>query len=377
MRMGTFQLHSIPPWSTSTDVAREQFAQMQAAEDAGFHELWLAEHNSRDYGMIGNTAALATALAVATTNIRISTAVCRLPLHNPLHVAEDLAYADVMSGGRVDLGVGRGYDLQEFGSYGVPFEERDERWQESFNAIRQIWRTGQTEFAGNYHRAGQGKFLPVPLTPGGPPIYVMVSGSASSIKMAAELLLPIASGSGPTPEELRTRLDMYAQLASDAGHDDQAIGTVLNNCWQLKPMHAAETTEQAITEYRRGLEWYMAELSNRSMYGFARELKPYEYFVEHQSVLLGSAEKLAEDLADYCDRSGINNVICWINMGGQPHEQVLTALEIFGAAIIPKLRDYRFDWTRQRTATEPGRYEPDPTLSCGYSDRNVRSSGLG
>jgi alkanesulfonate monooxygenase SsuD/methylene tetrahydromethanopterin reductase-like flavin-dependent oxidoreductase (luciferase family) len=61
--------------------------------------------------MIGNIAALATALAVAHTTIRTSTAVCQLPLHNPLHIAEDLAYADVMSGGRVDLGVGRGHDL--------------------------------------------------------------------------------------------------------------------------------------------------------------------------------------------------------------------------------------------------------------------------
>jgi alkanesulfonate monooxygenase SsuD/methylene tetrahydromethanopterin reductase-like flavin-dependent oxidoreductase (luciferase family) len=352
MRMGTFQLHSVPPWSTSTDVALEQFAQMQAAERAGFYELWLAEHNSRDYGMIGNTTALATALAVATSSIRISTAVCRLPLHNPLHIAEDLAYADVLSGGRVDLGVGRGYDLQEFGSYGVPFEERDERWEESFAAIRQIWRTGQTEFAGKYHHGGEGKFLPRPLTPGGPPIYVMVSGSASSIEMAAQLLLPIASGSGPTPEQLRARLDMYAQLASAAGHDDQAIGAVLNNCWQLKPMHVAETTEQAIAEYRNGLEWYMAELSNRSMFGFAREPKPYEYFVEHQSVLLGSPEKMVEDLADYCDRSGVNNVICWINMGGQPHQQVLDALETFGSSIIPRLDSHRFDWTRQLTQAE-------------------------
>jgi len=347
MRMGTFQLHSIPPWSTSTDVAREQFAQMQEAERCGFYELWLAEHNSRDYGMIGNTAALAIALAVATSTIRISTAVSRLPLHNPLHIAEDLAYADVMSGGRVDLGVGRGYDLQEFGSYGVPFDERDERWEEYFAAIRQLWHSGRTEFAGKYHHGGDGRVLPTPLTPGGPPIFVMVSGSVSSVKMAAELLLPIASGSGPTPEQLRERLDMYAQFASAAGHADLAIGAVLNNCWQLKPLHVAETTERAIAEYRQGLEWYMAELNNRSMFGFAREPKPYSYFVEHQSVLLGSPEKMVEDLSDYCNRSGINNVICWLNMGGQPHGQVLNALEAFRTDVIPKVDNYLFDWTRQ------------------------------
>lgn len=343
--MGTFQLHSVPPWSNSTDVAREQFAQMLATDRAGFYELWLAEHNSRDYGMIGNTPALAGALAVATENIRIATAVCRLPLHSPLHVAEELAYADVMSGGRVDFGVGRGYDLQEFGSYGVAFEERDGRWEESFKAIRQFWRTGSTEFSGQYYNGGLGRLLPMPTRPEGLPIYVMVSGSVSSIKMAAELLLPIASGSGPTPEQLRDRLNMYADLASSAGHDSAAIAEVLNNCWQLKPLHVAETTERATADYRHGLEWYMGELNNRSMFGFAREPKPYSYFVEHEAVILGSAEKVIDDLRSYCDRSGVNNVICWLNMGGQPHTQVMSAIEMFGSTIIPELAGYRYDWT--------------------------------
>jgi alkanesulfonate monooxygenase SsuD/methylene tetrahydromethanopterin reductase-like flavin-dependent oxidoreductase (luciferase family) len=323
---------------------------MLAADRNGFHELWLAEHNSRDYGMVGNTSALAAALAVRTNQIRIATAVCRLPLHNPLHVAEDLAYADIMSNGRIDFGVGKGYDLQEFGSYGVAFEERDGRWEESFAAIQHFWKSGTTEFSGRYFHGGKGTVLPRPLDPAGLPVYVMVSGSLGSIKLAAERLLPIASGSGPTPEQLHDRLDQYAQLAAAAGHDDASIGNALGNCWQLKPLHVAETTERAIAEYQRGLEWYMGELNNRSMFGFARESKPYSYFVEHQAVILGSPERVIDSLRDYCDRSGVNNVICWVNMGGQPHQQVLNALDIFGEQVIPALREQRFDWSRGASA---------------------------
>jgi hypothetical protein len=62
---------------------------------------------------------------------------------------------------------------------------------------------------------------------------------------------------------------------------------------------------------------------------------------------------MAADLADYCDRSGINNVICWFNMGGQPHQQVLGALEIFRDTVIPAVTGQCYNWTQQRTVTEP------------------------
>jgi CII-binding regulator of phage lambda lysogenization HflD len=159
---------------------------------------------------------------------------------------------------------------------------------------------------------------------------------------------------------MRDRLDLYAQLASSAGHDDASIATVLNNCWQLKPLHVAKTTEDAIREYQRGLEWYMESLNNRSMFGFAKEPKPYSYFVEHQAVLLGSVTKVTEDLQDYCDRSGINNVICWLNMGGQPHQQVLDSIEAIGTSVIPVLKDFHYEW-RAKFAT-PASVHSEPTV---------------
>lgn len=344
MRFGTFHLHSIPPWSNDYDVIRQQFEQMLAAERHGLHEVWLAEHNGRRYGMVGNTVQLASAVAAATTRIRIATAVSRLPLHHPLHLAEDLAYADVLSNGRVDWGVGKGYDRLEFGSYGTPYDEREDRWQETLDAVLQIWRSGRTEFKGRFYELEDATLFPRPFQRPTPPIYVMVSGSERSISWAAEHLFPIASGSGPTPEQLRERLDKYAQLASDAGHPDALVAEALANCWQLKPMHIAATTPRAVAEYREGVEWYMGELNNRSQFGFARDAQPYEYYVEHEAVVLGSSQKVIDDLGSYCERSGVNNVICWVNMGGQPHGQVLDALARLGEEVMPQLASVRHVW---------------------------------
>lgn len=341
MRLGTFHLQCIPPGSNPADVVHQQFEQMLAAEQYGFHELWLAEHNGRRYAMLGNTVALATALAAKTERIRIATAVVRLPLHHPLHVAEDLAYADVLSGGRIDFGVGKGYDTLEFESYGTPFEDREELWEESFEAIRKIWQTTSTEFHGKHFNFGAGELLPATLQKPELPIFVMVSGSERSIAFAAERLLPIAFSSGPSAEELRGKVDLYCDLASAAGHGDADINAVVENFWQLKPMFVAHSGRIALEQYRPGMDWYMDALANRAMFGFSREKHPIEYYAEHENVLIGSPSELVEKLTDYCERSGVNNYIGWINMGGAPHAQVMTALRLFGEEVLPAIADVR------------------------------------
>ena len=335
MKFGTFHLYSVPPWTTPHAVVRHQFAEILAAERFGLYEVWLAEHSSRTYGFVGNSVAVAASIASATERIRIGTAVTRLPLHHPLRLAEDLAYVDIVSEGRLDWGIGKGYDQLEFATSGVNFEEREERWEETFDAVRHMWTTGRTEFKGQFYDLADGELLPPPLGP--IPTYVMVSGSESSVQWAARQLLPFVIGSGPGWDDIPSRLELYAETAEAAGHPRAKIEENLANTWQLRQVHVSDTTPGAIDEYRTGLMWYMDSLANRAMFGFARDPKPYEYFVEHGAITLGSPEKVTEDLLAYNEQTHVNNVICWFSIGGQPHEQVMRALELFGTEVQPKL----------------------------------------
>jgi alkanesulfonate monooxygenase SsuD/methylene tetrahydromethanopterin reductase-like flavin-dependent oxidoreductase (luciferase family) len=343
MDFGTFHLYSVPPWTDADQTVQDHFRQMVAADQLGFDEIWLAEHNGRTYGFSGNSTIVAASAASATKNIRIGTAVTRLPLHNALHLAEDLAFVDVLSGGRLDWGVGKGYDKHEFATYGVPFEEREERWQESFDAVRQIWATGRTGFSGTHCAFGDGEFLPAPKQGPMPPTYIMVSGSERSVVWAAERLLPIVIGSGPGWSDIREKLELYAETAERHGHARADVERTVAQTWQLRPVHVAPTTEQAVAEFERGLMWYMDSLANRAMFGFTHEQQDYEYFLSHGSVVVGSAEKVIDELGAYNERTGINRVICWINVGGQPHEQVVRALEQMSAQVIPELKDVTVD----------------------------------
>ena len=337
MKFGTFNFHAIPPETNSFDVVRHGFEQALAAEEAGFHEVWLPEHNGRDYGLLGNSVVGAAAIAGATKRIRIGTAVTRLPLHHPLHLAEDLAYVDIVSGGRLDWGVGKGYDKVEFATYDVAFEEREERWEEVFEAVQQIWQTGRTEYKGRFFELADAKLVPTPIQRPTVPIYVMVSKSDDSVLWAAERLLPIAIGSGPDWDDVKHKLELYGETAARHGFNDVAINETLARCWQMKQCHVAATTEQAIEEFRDSLMWYFSALGNRAMFGFSKEQEPYDYYIRHPSVLVGSVDKVGERLANYRDHTGMQNVICFFNIGGQPHIQVLNAIAQFGENIIPAL----------------------------------------
>jgi alkanesulfonate monooxygenase SsuD/methylene tetrahydromethanopterin reductase-like flavin-dependent oxidoreductase (luciferase family) len=338
MKFGQFHLFSVPPWTDSNSMIPDEIAQIVKADELGYDEAWLAEHNARRYGVVGNCHLSAAAVATVTKQIRIGTAVTRLPLHHPLHIAEDLGFVDVLSKGRLDWGVGKGYDPLEFATYGVPFEEREERWEDAFNAVRHIWKTGRLEYSGKYNQIPDGELFPPPYQKPEPPIFRMVSRSDSSVVWAAERLFPMVIGQGPEWDDAKHKMELYADTADKAGHARDDIQRALDNCWQLKQMHLAESDDVAAKQYRDALMWYFDIRDNRTMFGFSREPQPYEYYLQHRSVLVGSPGRILEDLQEYSEFTGIKNVICWFNCGGQPQQQVMEAMTGFASEVMPRLR---------------------------------------
>ena len=107
----------------------------QAAEALGYGNIWLAEHHFSTYGYLARPAQLATYLAAKTTRLRVGTAVIVVPLHHPLVIAEEIATLDLLSGGRADIGLGRGYQHYEFERLGLELDTSRARWEESVDVI--------------------------------------------------------------------------------------------------------------------------------------------------------------------------------------------------------------------------------------------------
>src|SRR5206468_4019995 len=110
----TFLLMQSPSARSSEEIYRRGVDVAQAAEALGFRSVWLAEHHFSTYGYLSRPAQLATHIAAKTTRLRVGTAVIVVPLHHPLVVAEEIATLDLLSGGRVDIELGRGYQHYEF-----------------------------------------------------------------------------------------------------------------------------------------------------------------------------------------------------------------------------------------------------------------------
>src|SRR5688572_15353022 len=110
-----------------------------AAEDLGYHSVFLVEHHFTGVGQLSASLNFLSYLAGRTRRIRLGTAVVVLPWHNPALLAEQAATLDLLSGGRLDLGIGKGYRQTEFSGFSIPIEEAAERFDEALAFLRKAW----------------------------------------------------------------------------------------------------------------------------------------------------------------------------------------------------------------------------------------------
>jgi alkanesulfonate monooxygenase SsuD/methylene tetrahydromethanopterin reductase-like flavin-dependent oxidoreductase (luciferase family) len=155
------------------------------AEALGYRSSFLVEHHFSGWNQVSATLTLLTCLAMRTTTLRLGSAVMVLPWHHPVLLAEQAATIDVMSGGRLDFGIGKGYRYNEFRGFNITQEEADARFEEALEVITRAW-TSRERFS---HR---GKFWtfndivvePPPAQQPHPPFWV-AAGSEASIRRAA------------------------------------------------------------------------------------------------------------------------------------------------------------------------------------------------
>ena len=148
MRFGTFFFFQAAPGIAHADVVHRELEQMEWTEELGFDQIWLTEHHFIDYGLAVDPASLAAAAASRTRRVRIGLAAAILPFHHPLRLAEQLALIDIISKGRLDVGVGRGNRPAEFKGYHVPQQENRERFDETIDIMLKAWTEERFTHAG-------------------------------------------------------------------------------------------------------------------------------------------------------------------------------------------------------------------------------------
>jgi len=202
-----------------------QFADYVCEADAlGFHSVFVVEHRFTGLNQISATIGLLSYLAARTERIRLGTGVTVLPWHHPVLLAEQIATLDILSGGRADIGIGKGYRPYEFKGFGIPMEEASERFEETLDLLIKCWTTRE-RFS---HSSQRWSFTdvvvePAPMQLPHPPVWIGATSEASiagAAKRGFNLLLDQWS---PT-DLLAQRLDLYGSACGSGSFDPSRVG---------------------------------------------------------------------------------------------------------------------------------------------------------
>jgi alkanesulfonate monooxygenase SsuD/methylene tetrahydromethanopterin reductase-like flavin-dependent oxidoreductase (luciferase family) len=283
---------------------------------------------------------LLTAIAQRTRRLRLGSAVSILPLHHPLRIAEDFAMLDVLSGGRLEFGAGRGMVLSGYDGYGVAWEGAQERMKEALTLVERAWTEPTVAFEGRHYRCPAVSVLPRPLQQPRPPIWMPANVDPESFRWAGErgyglMIVPWVF----PPEACVAGVRRYHEARAAAGH--AGPGRVM----AMYPCHvaasAAQAREQAEAAWHRWREFIISELARDVRVPpdpSRHERLAYDVVVAQRRALFGGPEECIAGARWIAETFGVTHLALTFHFGGIAHADALSAVALWGREVAPALR---------------------------------------
>lgn len=343
-----FGILNLGMWHETQDQAEPfQIIQEQAAlaDRLGYDSYWVGEHHFSRHGIIADCMVQLAAIAQVTKRIRIGTAVVVLPFHNPVRLAEQCAMVDILSGGRLDVGVGIGYQWREFKGLSATIDDARDRFRDNLQVMLKCWGDGILEHDSKWNkhdRADGIEVMPKPLQRPHPPIYQAVTITPASVEFAASNGIPVMVG-GPTdvlglaPQVI----DLWRRKMVEYGNDPAGIEIPCS-----KGVYVAETDEQAAADIAAVDEFWDLKLlqqvgspispSGEIPAGYEEWAKRHKER-EHNAFdpnragtppLIGSPKTVRERLSQLQD-FGVNCMFGQFGLPGMPREKINRCVELF------------------------------------------------
>jgi probable F420-dependent oxidoreductase len=311
----------------------EVCAEAQLAEQVGFDAILVGEHHQHRDGFLPSPLIVCAAVAARTQKIRIGTGILLLPLYHPVHVAEDAATLDIISKGRLILGVGMGYQTGDFAAFGISPSQRVSRMEEGIDIIRSCWTQDTVSYEGKRFRLENVAVYPKPVQRPHPPIWVGAMAD-DSIRRAAQYGDAWLTGITQPMPNIRRHTQTY-QAHADEFHRPARI-ILMRDAW------VAETRRQAEAEYGpEVLTAYKYYWKSNSL-SFRDNRSEAEFTIEKMAperIVLGSPEEVVDQLQRWQETIGAEMIIFRLRQahsGGPPHDKILRAIRLFGDRVIPK-----------------------------------------
>lgn len=315
------------------EIYKEILDQIEWAENAGFDDVWLSEHHFIDDGYSPSLIAIASAIAARTKRIRIGTSVLLLPLHQPVHLAEDCATVDVISNGRFEFGIGVGYKVEEFAGFDIPTTQRGGRTDEALEIISRLWEGERVNYAGKYYKVDSVKITPEPVQKPRPPIWIGGFGEPA-IKRTLRYGDGYMGGGGKS----RFLYELYKKELENAGRPTSDMKFADCIPWLIVSDDPEKTWNQAadhVIYQRNGYAEWMEKAGMSSKYVRMRDR---EELKKSGTLKVVDPETCIAIIKEYLSEVPVTHLRSWTIPPGLSAKWAQPHLELLASKVIPAFR---------------------------------------
>lgn len=293
-------------------------AQVRAARDSGFASLWLPHHYLTAPLQMLQLAPITAFLLPEAKGMTVGPGILILPLLNPVHVAEEAATLDALSGGNYVLGVGLGYREAEFSAFGMTLADRAARMNEALGLIRRLWAEPEVTHEGRFYTV-RGHGLSLRPKRGSLPIWIAAQATPAIRRAAragdAWMIVPSASLA-----EVAAQMAIYRAALAEHGREP--------DCYPIeRECYVGASNETALAECRGPLEYKYAAYAAWGLAGAAQ--MPFDEFVRDRFII-GDKAYVREEVARYREALGIDHFIMRVQWPGLEQDKALASIRRLG-----------------------------------------------
>jgi natural product biosynthesis luciferase-like monooxygenase protein len=319
-----------------------------SSEDAGFDMLFANEHHFDAYGgLVPSPTIMIASLAQRTKRVKLGSSIIVLPLHNPIEIAEQWGMIDLMSDGRVELGVGRGFVAYDYDRLNVPRDDAQERLKDGVALIRKAWSGETFSHDGPYYKYRDLQVWPRPQQRPHPPIWLSCGGTPDSFKWAGEQGFGIFTVAYRGVEPLIPLNKIYRDAWAAAGRPAKGYKiaahyqVVLSEDGAEARDIAAKALKRYVAATTHTLDRSSADREHTSRENYQKvdqEVVNVEQMVKECRVIAGTPDDAVKLLTKAQEMMGFTQVDCTFYFGGIPFELAQRSHRIFAEKVMPRLR---------------------------------------
>jgi alkanesulfonate monooxygenase SsuD/methylene tetrahydromethanopterin reductase-like flavin-dependent oxidoreductase (luciferase family) len=332
MRFSKFLALVCPDGKDPAEKYAESLEQTRMADEMGFYGIWLSENHfsskpglpafQGEIGITPQPLLFGMRIIDATRQIRVGTAVRNIVFTNPIRVAEEALVFDLLSKGRLDLGVGSGYRPWEFEGFRIDRSEAKSRFLEALEVLDLGLRGEPFSFKGKYHDIPEISLVPKPYHTRPRPKIFIATGDMDQVRLAGQKDYGVLSFSTSSREHLLQLYETWCEQAEPLGYDTSRDRFPVTR--QIYIHHDAKVVQEYA---ERNLPHYRAALGDFKACPPLEELK--------KLYIIGTPDECVTQLTRLRDEMGCTHVILWFNFGWLTHREVTAQMQLFADEVMP------------------------------------------